>query len=148
MPQSLSEVIIHIVFSTKNREKLITKELQNELFSYLVTILKDMDCFVYKVGGVEDHVHIACKLPRSLSQADLVSKLKTTSSKWIKTKGPKSFAWQQGYSVFSISASHLDALTCYIENQEEHHHKTDFKTELLGILKKYNLSYDEKYLWE
>jgi putative transposase len=149
MAQSLSNVVIHTIFSTKDRCACIIPDLQTELHAYLAKICQAHGSYVFKVGGVEDHVHLCTTLPRTLSQSAFIEELKTSSSKWIKTKHPslKAFSWQKGFGMFSISHKHTDALVQYIANQQEHHKKIDFKSELLHLLKKNNLSFDEKYLW-
>jgi REP element-mobilizing transposase RayT len=150
MSQSLSNILIHIIFSTKNREPVIDDIIKSELYAFLVSLSRSLGCFVHKIGGIEDHIHLLVALPRTISVSKLVEDLKKQSSRWIKNKGTKyhSFAWQNGYGAFSISASHQSALENYISNQKEHHKKNSFKDEFRIILQKYNVSYDEKYLWE
>jgi putative transposase len=150
MAQSLSNVLIHTVFSTKDRMPHIIPALQHEMHAYLAKICQSLGCFVFKIGGVEDHVHLFTTLPRTLSQSSFVEELKTSSSKWFKGKHPdlKTFSWQRGYGIFSISPAHIDALNHYIANQKEHHEKADFKMEFLKLLKKNNLPYNEEHLWE
>jgi REP element-mobilizing transposase RayT len=148
MAQSLSNVTIHIIFSTKNWVKYLDNGMAPKLHAYVATVLRDLNSVVHTVGGTEDHIHIACSLPRTLSQSDLLKKIKVSSSKWLKDKGVKDFSWQNGYGIFSVSQSHLDKLKKYIANQSEHHKKISFKEEFLEFLKKYNLEYDERYLWD
>ena len=107
MPQSLSNVLLHIVFSTKNRLSLIDEAIEPELYAYLTTIFASWGSFVHKIGGVEDHTHIFCTLPRTISVSNLIEEIKKNSSKWIKTKGQKhqNFFWQSGFGVWSVSAS-------------------------------------------
>lgn len=120
MPQSLSNILVHIIFSTKNRNKLITAEIESELQAYLVSICRSHDSASLKIGGIEDHVHILCKLSRTITIADLVQKIKTGSSKWIKTKGSlySRFSWQSGYGAFSIGNSNLWASIKYIGDDQ------------------------------
>lgn len=150
MPQSLSNVIIHLVFSTKNRNPWITPALQGRFHAYLATLARDQDCQAYRVGGVEDHVHLAIRLARTLSQADLVQSLKTKSAKWIKKQDPTchDFQWQLGYGCFSISASHLDQLIAYIDRQEEYHRNRTFQDEFRLLCQRYRVTFDERYCWD
>jgi len=150
MPQSLSHILLHIVFSTKDRVPHLNTELRPNLHAYLATTARGLDCECYRVGGVADHVHLAIQLPRTLTTAKLVETLKSASSKWLKTQSPNlgKFSWQRGYGAFSISPSHLSALTQYIDQQEEHHRTHTFQDEYLALLKKLKLPYDERYLWE
>lgn len=148
MAQSLSRVIIHIIFSTKNRQKFLIDEIRGRLHAYLATVLRDKGSVVFKVGGTSDHVHIACSLTRTFSQSDLIKKLKVSSTKWMKENFDESFSWQTGYGVFSIGESQLSALVSYIENQVEHHRMKSFKDEFRTFLNKYNINFDEQYVWE
>ena len=148
MAQSLSRVIIHVVFSTKNREPSINSDIRSRFHAYLATIIRDMDSHAYRVGGTDDHVHIACTLPRTLSQSEFVRKSKTSSSKWIKEQGVKEFFWQNGYGIFSIGQSQLSQLLHYIDNQVEHHRSKPFQEEYRELLGKYEIDYDEAYVWD
>ena len=150
MGQSLANHYAHIIFSTKHREKLILPHIEYELYSYLGGICNNLKCHTVKVGGHVDHVHILCMLSKQITISNLLEKIKTNSSKWIKTKGEafKNFYWQDGYATFSVSPGHVEPLIGYIENQREHHSKIGFKEELLRILKKNDVDYDERYLWD
>jgi putative transposase len=150
MPQSLSRIILHIVFSTKNREPFLHDEIGKRMQAYLATVCRDCDAEAYRVGGVADHVHIACKLPRTITVSKLLETTKRESSKWIKKQGDgyKGFYWQGGYGAFSVSPSHLDPLIAYVENQAEHHRKETFQDEFRRLLKKYGIEYDERYVWD
>ncbi|NLL13250.1 MAG: IS200/IS605 family transposase [Fibrobacter sp.] len=150
MPQSLSMVILHIVFSTKHREPLIFKELRNELNLYIATVCKTCNSIPIKIGCVSDHIHIAASLPRIITVSKLLEEVKKSSSKWIKEKDERlqHFSWQDGYAVFSISQSHLDRLVNYIKNQESHHRDKSFQQELRNHLNHYRIKYDERYVWD
>jgi putative transposase len=150
MPQSLSQVYIHLVFSTKYRQPFIDDAIKPQLFNYLGGVCQIMDCHPVRVGGHDDHVHILCTLSRKVAQMDLLEEIKKRSSKWIKTKGRKyhNFYWQDGYGAFSVSQSKIDSVIRYIENQDKHHKDNDFKHEFLTFLKKYKVPYDERYLWD
>ena len=150
MAQSLSKVLLHIVFSTKNRQPFIDKEIEDELFRYLATVCKTLNCPAHEIGGVEDHVHIACSLHRTVTIAKLVQELKQDSSKWIKAKGERyqDFAWQNGYGAFSVGQSQLKNLRRYIANQREHHQRQMFQDEFREVLKRYKVPFDEQYVWD
>jgi putative transposase len=149
VPQSLANLLTHLIFSTKNRETLlIGKNLQQRTHAYLAAILKDMDCPALVVGGVANHVHILCRLAKTQSVSDVVEHIKASSSKWLKTQGSPTFAWQRGYGAFSVSQSHVAPVTSYIEKQEEHHRTMTFEEEFRLILKRYRVAYDERYVWD
>ncbi len=151
MPQSLDNVLIHIVFSTKNRNPFLSDpKMRKEMHAYLGGTCNNLDCRVIIVGGVADHIHILCKLSRNISIAKLVAEIKRTSSKWIKGKGTmlSKFAWQNGYGVFSVGKSEIERLKIYIANQDEHHKKKRFQDEYRLFLKKYEMEYDERFVWD
>jgi REP element-mobilizing transposase RayT len=151
MAQSFAPVYLHIIFSTKQRRKYLQdKSLRNELHRYLGGTCRDLDSPSLAVGGVEDHVHILCRLSRAYSISKLVRELKRESSKWIKTKDNQlsDFHWQDGYGAFSISPSHMRALRVYIANQEEHHKSESFQDEFRRVLKKYGVKYEERFVWD
>jgi putative transposase len=150
MPQSLAQVYLHLVFSTKNRAAFLKdKDIQQRLHAYLAGICKKLESPSLKVGGVEDHVHILCRFGRKQSIADLVRELKRESSKWMtREHGLRDFEWQAGYGAFSVSPSHVDGLIAYIENQEEHHRRESFQDEVRRLLRKYKVEYDERYVWD
>ena len=150
MSQSFSQVYVHITFSTKNRYPFIDNDIKQELWSYLGGICKELECNPIRVGGDCDHIHICCLLSKKITQMQLLESIKSSSSKWIKTKGVKydKFYWQKGYGIFSVNPSELDIVTAYIDSQEEHHKKQTFQKELLAFLKKYKINYDERYLWD
>jgi putative transposase len=150
LPQSLSRILVHLVFSTKNRTPWLTPEIRTELFPYLATVLDDNGCPSLRVGGVDDHIHLLFGLSRTLSPADIVEMIKTASSKWIKTKGPQfaGFHWQSGYGIFSVSQSHADDVVRYILNQEEHHRTMPYQDEFRTLLVRYEIDFDERYVWD
>ena len=149
MAQSLSKVYVHITFSTKHRYPFIDNAIEQELWAYLGGICKALECNPIRVGGHSDHVHICCLLSKKITQVKLLEEVKTESSKWIKTKGRQyeKFYWQDGYGIFSVNPYELEKVVNYIDNQREHHKKWSFQEELLAFLKKYNVEYDERYLW-
>ncbi|HKI00702.1 MAG TPA: IS200/IS605 family transposase [Thermoanaerobaculia bacterium] len=150
MPQSLSRILVHLIFSTKNRLPFLVPEIRTELHPYLSTVLSDNGCPSLQVGGVEDHVHLLFGLSRTLTVAQVVETVKTSSSKWLKTKGSAlgSFYWQVGYGAFSVSQSDADAVVRYIQDQERHHRNTTFQDEYRKFLHRYQVPYDENYVWD
>ena len=150
MSQSLSSILIHLVFSTKNREPFITPEIETELHPYMATIFRKLKSPSLAIDGTSDHVHILFSLARTIALADLVEELKTSTSKWIKTKGRefKNFHWQRGYGAFSIGQSNVALLKRYIHSQKEHHRRITFQDEYRKFLKVYGIDSDERYLWD
>ena len=150
MPQSLAFMLIHVVFSTKNREPVLGPQVRPALHAYLAATARNVDCECYRAGGMADHVHLAIRLSRTMTMAQLVEEVKTTSSKWLKTQAPHlaHFAWQRGYGAFSVGPSGKDALCRYIDKQEVHHRKKDYQREYRAILAKYGVDYDERYVWD
>jgi REP element-mobilizing transposase RayT len=150
MPQSLSKVIVHLIFSTKEREPWLDLEVRQRMHAYLATICRDLGGEAFRVGGAADHVHVVTTLPRTLSQAELIEGIKKTSSKWIKALAPKygHFYWQRGYGAFSVSPSQLEAVLEYVQSQEEHHRSRSFQEEYRGFLQKHGVEFDERYVWD
>lgn len=150
MGQSLVKNYIHLVFSTKHRQPLIYSPVEVELHNYLGGICNRLDCQVIKIGGYFDHIHILCMLSKKLALIKLIEELKSHSSKWIKTKGVgyEKFYWQDGYGAFSVNPSEVDTVTTYISKQHEHHRKKTFQDEYRDFLKKYNVEFDERYVWD
>ena len=150
MPQSLSCILLHLVFSTKDREPVIRPDVLGDLHAFLGGIARDCDCPALTVGGTADHVHLLCSLSRTTSAAQLVEELKTRSSKWIKDKGGvlEIFHWQSGYGAFSVGRSQVDAVRSYIAGQADHHRKATFQEEYRAFLTKYDVPFDERYVWD
>lgn len=150
MPQSLVKNYVHITFSTKNRHPFIDKHIENELFSYLGGICKNLECNPIIIGGHKNHIHILCLLSRKIALMKLIEKLKAYSSKWIKTKGQQyqNFYWQSGYGGFSIHTAQVDIVKNYILTQADHHKEISFKDEYHAFLKEYDIKYDERYVWD
>jgi putative transposase len=143
MPQSLSNLLVHTVFSTKHRHPFLhDKELRTELHRYLGGVLTNLNCPPLMVGGTEDHVHILSNLA--------IKELKRSSSIWLKTKSPQmeEFAWQGGYGIFSIGYVEIEAVRTYISKQEEHHRKISFQDELRQLLNNQKIAFDERYIWD
>ncbi len=151
MSQSAAKIYLHIVFSTKHRAPFLAdQELRQETHAYLAGACRKIGAPSLIVGGVEDHVHISCYMSRTITVASFMAEIKRESSKWLKTKdiNLSQFQWQAGYGVFSISPSHVDDLRRYIENQEKHHRRESFQEEYRRLLEKYDIDYDEKYVWD
>lgn len=151
MPQSLVQIYVHLVFSTKQRQPFVqSPDIRNRLHAYLAGICNNHESPAVKIGGVEDHVHILCRLGKTLDVSSLVRELKRDSSKWVKDADPNlaAFAWQAGYGAFSVSPSHVDALIDYIANQQQHHRKESFQDEFRRICAKYGVPIDEQYVWD
>lgn len=151
MPQSLSCVHIHLVFSTKNRIPFLRNEsLRGEMLAYLGGASKTLGCPPLIVGGTEDHIHMLCRLGRTITQSDWVKEIKRVSSAWIKERDPKTkdFAWQAGYGSFSVSSSNLEQVREYISRQGEHHRRQSFQDEYREFLRKHGMEWDEQHVWE
>ena len=151
MAQSLSRLWTHLVFSTKDRFPFLADErIRRDMRAYLATVLRSHDCPTLVVNGATDHVHALFALSRKHSISAIVKETKRTSSSWIKDISPThgKFRWQNGYGAFSVSQSHLDQLRSYIEKQEQHHWRVTFEDEYRAFLKKYEVEYDERYLWD
>ncbi|MEI6946955.1 IS200/IS605 family transposase [Paraflavisolibacter sp. H34] len=150
MSQSLVKNYIHLIFSTKNRQPFISEQLQPELYQYLGGICNSLDCKPIKIGGYIDHVHLLCLLSKKIALVTLLEEVKSHSSKWIKTKGEtlRQFYWQNGYGAFSVNPTEVDVVVEYIEHQKEHHRVKTFQEEYRAFLKKYQMEYDERYVWE
>ncbi len=151
MPQSHSNVILHVVFSTKNRDPFLDHEIRGRMHGYLATLCRDLDSTCHIVGGVADHVHIVTSLPRTLSQSQLLEDIKKKSSSWIKGIDPsqyEKFSWQRGYGAFSVSPSNRDEVVGYAATQKEHHRKLTFQEEYRKLLEKHQIEWDERYVWD
>ncbi len=139
---SCAKVIVHIVFSTKYRSNLIPQNVIDNLHAYLAVCCRNRGCEPFRVGGTENHVHIACALSRTVTIAQLVEEIKRTSSIWMK-QFKSNFGWQTGYGIFSISQSHFDKLIHYVATQAEHHGMISYEMELTDLCERYGLEYIE-----
>jgi REP element-mobilizing transposase RayT len=150
MPQSHAAILVHLIFSTKNRQPLIRSEIEPELFPYMAKSCQGANSPALLINGTMDHVHLLVKLGRRTSIADLVEEIKTSSSSWIKTKGAvyQNFYWQLGYGAFSIGQSGVAEVLKYIADQKEHHRGKTFQEEFRGFLRRYEIEYDERYVWD
>jgi REP element-mobilizing transposase RayT len=151
MSQSLSNILIHIVFSTKARVPFLQDpDIRNQMHAQLGGTSKSLNCPTLIVGGVEDHIHLLARESRTISLSEWVKELKRVTSIWIKEKSPQfdTFAWQAGYGAFSVSQSQSGNVIKYIQKQETHHRKQDFKTEFREFLERNEIEYDERYVWD
>ncbi len=150
MPQSLANIYIHLIFSTKDRFPFLKDELREDLHAYMATVLSNLKCPAVLINSVKDHVHILFQLNRTVTLAKAVEEVKKSSSKWIKTQSPnlEKFAWQAGYGAFSVSESNTGAVANYIRNQQEHHRVKSFQEEYREFLEKHKIDYDEGYVWD
>jgi putative transposase len=150
MPQSLARVVLHVVFSTKNRVPFLREtEVRARLHAYMAGVLQHIGCEPILINGVEDHVHILCNLSRTVTIAGLVEEAKKSTSKWMKEQGPQSgdFFWQGGYGSFSVSQSNVEQVRHYIATQAEHHRTVSFQDELRALCRKHGVEIDERYVW-
>jgi len=150
MPQSLAQLYVHLVFSTKGRTRGIPRGVHPDLRAYTGGVLRELDSPMLCAGAEADHIHILYRQSKNTALAKTVEKVKTATSKWLKTQDAvsRSFHWQAGYAAFSVSASKLRDVQRYIENQAEHHRTLAFQEELRQFLRKYSVEYDERYVWD
>ena len=143
-----TQIIYHIVFSTKNKTRCLSGNNRNELFKYIWGIIKNKDCHLYQINGIEDHLHILTELKPTLNLSDFVKDIKVASSLWIKGKRifPHFSGWQDGYSAFTCSSKDKETIIVYIKNQSEHHRQKSFTDELKDLLIEAGIEYDEKYI--
>lgn len=149
MAQTLTSLLIHVVFSTKDRRHLINREMELPLHSYMAGTLLNLGSPCLAIGGTSNHVHILISFSKKLALSTAIGELKKSSSKWMKSQGPanRHFAWQEGYGAFSIGQSQVSALKRYILKQHEHHRTKSFEDEFIQFLRKYELEFDEQFLW-
>lgn len=149
MASTLTRILLHITFSTKQRASLIPETIEPELYAYIGGICRGMESPLLAMGGTADHVHMMVSLNKTVAVSDLLLNIKRDSSKWMSEQlAAHPFAWQEGYFAFSIGESGVDALRDYIANQKEHHARIDFKDEIRQFLRKYGVEWDERYIWE
>ena len=150
MPQSLAKLLVHLIYSTKNREPVLREDIRDELHRYSAGILKELESPAILINSVEDHIHILYAHTKNFSPSKIVEEVKKGSSKWFKTKGLAyaEFHWQNGYGAFSVSQSNVEEVRNYIENQAIHHRQMTFQDELRGLLRRHGIEFDERYLWD
>jgi putative transposase len=150
MPQSLAKIYIHLIFSTKNREPILADDVRAELHAYMGGTLKGLDCVPLEINSEPDHAHLLFLLSRKFALSDVIGGLKKSATDWLRTKGERyrQFFWQAGYGAFSVSQSGLDDVRTYIQTQRQHHTTKTFQDEFRAFLKKYEIEYDERYVWD
>lgn len=150
MPQSLARLHIHLVFSTKGREPLLSDTIRDSLHAYMAVVLQNLGCPTVLINSVEDHVHLLFDLGRTVSISRAVEDVKKTSSKWLKTHGQTfaNFSWQAGYGAFAVSESNVPVVREYIADQREHHRKRSFQEEYRQFLERHRIAFDERYVWD
>ena len=149
MPQSFSSLDCHIVFSTKHRQPQIKPAVQPRLFEYIGGILRNHSSRLIAAGGMPDHVHLLASLGRTLAVADAVRLIKSNSSGWIHDElALADFRWQDGYGAFAVSYSNIDQVKSYLANQEQHHRRVSFQEEFLEFLRRHDVPWDERYVWD
>jgi len=150
MAHTFTNLLTHIIFSTKDRMPTLEPDLKERLFPYMGGIFRELGATPLLINGPTDHVHVLAVLPAKLAVAEILNKVKANSSGWVHKTFParQTFAWQIGYAAFGVSPSQRKIVLDYIANQEEHHCKVSFKDEFIAFLKKHEIEYDEKYLWE
>ena len=150
MPQSLAKIYLHLVFSTKDRERVLPVKLKEDFHAYLGGIIYGVDGLPVEINSEPEHVHLLFLLSRTHSVADVVQALKTGSNEWLKAKDPRyrQFQWQRGYAVFSVSQSCVEEVRAYIRGQAEHHQRISYQDEVRAFLKRHEVEYDEKYVWD
>jgi len=150
MANTFSKIYLHVVFTVKGRQCLIQKQWQDELYKYICGVVQAREQKVYAIGGVSDHIHILVSIKPNIAISELVGAIKSNSSRWINERGfiNGKFTWQEGFGVFSYSESQLDNVIGYINNQEQHHKFKSFKEEYIELLHKFNVDYDERYLFD
>ena len=150
MPHTYTNVLVHLIFSTKDRQPCIDAGLRSRLFAYLGGVLRDIGATPMIVNGMEDHAHLLAGIPAARSVAEVVRTVKSNSSKWVHDEFPNrhAFAWQSGYGAFSVSQSNVESVRQYIAHREEHHKTMSFQQEYVAFLQRHGIAYDERYVWE
>jgi len=149
MSHTATNLLVHFIFSTKDRIALITPAIESDLHAYLGGIIRELGGVALSINGTPDHVHLLVRMPANQSVADVARLIKTNSSRWVHERWPehRQFAWQTGYGAFTVSESSADAVREYISNQRAHHRKRSFQEEFLTFLRKNKITVDERYLW-
>jgi REP element-mobilizing transposase RayT len=150
MPQSLASIHLHVVFSTKHRESWLTAPFAQRTYDYIGGTLRGNGCALIAAGGIPDHVHLLVSMSRELNVAELVKLVKSNSSRWIHDTFPElhAFAWQAGYGAFAVSYANIPNVRAYLANQEKHHAKESFQDEFRDFLRRHEMTWDEKYVWD
>ena len=146
MAQTFSRLLVHAVFSTKDRTVSLKADIRNDLFAYIGGIIRDFGGQPLIINGVAEHVHLLFSMPATMGLAEAMRIIKAKSSRWLHGSD-RSFAWQSGYAGFSVSQSSVEQVTTYIASEQEHHKKVRFEDEFISLLKKHEMEYDERYVW-
>lgn len=150
MPQSLAKIYVHLVFSTKSRERVLPDAIRPDLHAYMGGTLNGLGCSPIEINSEPDHVHLLFVMTRTETLSDVVGQLKKSATDWLRSRGPQfaNFYWQGGYGAFSVSHSAVEDVREYIRRQREHHQRLSFQDELRALLKRYEVEYDERYVWD
>jgi REP element-mobilizing transposase RayT len=150
MPQSLARLYVHLIFSTKHRERVLSREISSNLHAYLGGILRDLECLPVEINTEPDHAHLLFQLARTVTVANVVGQVKQGSTLWLQEQHAslRQFHWQNGYGAFSVSQSNVDEVRQYIRSQEEHHRVRTFQEEFRLFLERHGVDYDERYVWD
>jgi REP element-mobilizing transposase RayT len=150
MAGTFTNLLYHLVFSTKNRSPLITPSVQPDLYDYIGGIIRGEGDVLLEIGGVSDHVHILAKFKPATSVSEMLNRIKAKSSKWVNEEksGMRKFGWQEGYSAFTVSESQAPTVRRYIQNQERHHRRKSYQDEVRALLDKHGVEYEERFLWD
>lgn len=150
MPQSLAKIYIHLVFSTKNRERTLPDEIRADLHAYMGGILNGLGCSPIEINTEPDHAHLLFVMTRTETLGNVVGQLKKSANDWLRARGPQftNFYWQGGYGAFSVSQSAVEEVREYIRTQREHHQRVSFQDEFRAFLKRYEIEFDERYVWD
>jgi len=149
MGSTLTNLLYHVVFSTKNREPMINADLKDDLHRYIGGIMKSENGILLEIGGMPDHIHLLLKLKPTHAMSEMMKKVKGSSSKWVNEQKrlKRRFSWQTGYGAFSVSESRAAIVSLYIKDQEKHHQTLSFKEEFVRLLKRHHIEYDDQYIW-
>ena len=148
MSQSLSNILVHAIWSTKGRAPVIAHDIRPRLHGYIAGILAELGCPAIIINSVADPIHVLCVLSKNLAVAKLIEQVKVSSSKWMKAARVRNFHWQSGYGIFSVSESNKAAVRRYIEGQQEHHRRRDFQSEFRAFCRRHGVALDERYVWD
>jgi putative transposase len=150
MGHTYTNILTHVIFSTKDRLPYMTDDRRADVFAYIGGIVRELKGAALNVDGVADHVHVLVRLPAAMALAKAVEIMEANSSRWIHEHRVlhRTFAWQSGYAAFSVSESNVDAVAKYIGNQQEHHRRVTFQEELIALLERSHVHYDERYIWK
>jgi putative transposase len=149
MAGTYTQLFYHLVFSTKNRQPFISTEIETDLHKYIAGIFRNLDAVCVEINGMPDHLHILALLPPKIAVSDALRDVKANSSRWIhdNQRDLADFAWQDGFAAFTVSKSQVESVRQYVREQKSHHRTSEFKSELIALLEKHGVEYDERYLW-